>query len=157
MALRIPNAIDMHVHFDPDSIGGTLDPLNMGGVTAVEAASEAAAAGFGAVVLKSHSFASPIVARNIQEAVPGVRLFGGICTDYISGGLNLDGIEAALAMGAKIVWLPTLHSRQDFGKISGSRYHTEGIPVTDGEGKVLGAVQEIFALLQETGGVLATG
>ena len=36
MALRIPNAIDMHVHFDPDSIGGTLAPLKMGGVTAVE-------------------------------------------------------------------------------------------------------------------------
>jgi hypothetical protein len=157
MALRVPNAIDMHVHFDPDSIGGTLDPLNLGGVTAIEAASEAAAAGFGAVVLKSHSFASPIVARNIEEAVPGVRLFGGICTDYITGGLNLDGVEAALAMGAKIVWLPTLHSRQDFGKVAHSRYHTEGIAVTDDEGKVLGAVHEIFSLLLETGGVLATG
>jgi hypothetical protein len=61
------------------------------------------------------------VARNIEEAVPGVRLFGGICTDYITGGLNLDGIEAALAMAAKIVWLPTLHSRQDFGKVAQSR------------------------------------
>jgi hypothetical protein len=157
MALRVPNAIDMHVHFEPDTIGGSLSPLNMGGVTATEAVREAAGVGLGAVVLKSHSFASPIVARSIADAVPGVRVFGGICTDYISGGLNLDGIEGALAMGAKIVWLPTLHSREDFGKVAQSRFHEHGIAVTDDDGEVLSAVHEIFAMLQETGGVLATG
>jgi Family of unknown function (DUF6282) len=60
-------------------------------------------------------------------------------------------------MGAKIVWLPTLHSRHDFGKVAHSRYHTKGVAVTDDDGKVLDAVHEIFALLQETGRVLATG
>ena len=158
MPLRVPNAVDMHVHFDPDTIGGTLDPVDLGGITAVEAAREAAAAGLAAVVLKSHSFVSPIVARSIGEVVPGVRLFGGVCTDYISGGLNLDGIEAALSMGAKIVWLPTLHSREDYGKIS-------AVELLRGRNRRHGRERrctgrrsiEIFAMLQEKGGILATG
>jgi hypothetical protein len=160
MALRVPNAIDMHVHFGPDAVGGTLTGFEMESVSAVEAARDAAAAGLGAVVLKSHSFASPSLARNIQEAVPGIRLFGGICTDYISGGLNLDGVEAALSLGAKSVWLPTLHSRQDFGNLqmmTGVKYHEHGIAVTDDDGNVVPAVHEIFAMLQQVDGILATG
>ena len=160
MALRVPNAIDMHVHFGPDAVGGSLVGFDMESVSAVEAAQDAAAAGLGAVVLKSHSFASPSVARNIEEAVPGIRLFGGICTDYISGGLNLEGVEAALSLGAKIVWLPTLHSRQDFGNLPlmpALKYHDHGIAVTDEDGKVVPEVHEIFAMLQEVDGILATG
>jgi hypothetical protein len=157
--LRVPNAIDMHVHFGPDTIGGALEAFDMHSVSALDAAREAAATGHGAVVLKSHSFASPIVARNIEEAVPGIRLSGGICTDYISGGLNLEGIEAALSIGAKIIWLPTVHSRQDFGKHRQRRppYHKEGIAVTNEDGSVVSEVHEIFAMAEETDVILATG
>ncbi len=159
MPIRIQNAIDMHVHFGPDTIGGTLDMFDMHAVSAVDAARDAAETGHAAVVLKSHSFASPMIAKNIEEAVPGIRLFGGICTDYISGGLNLEGIEAALSLGAKIVWLPTVHSRQDFGKHKMPRepYHSEGIAVTDDDNKVLPAVHEIFSMVREKDAVLATG
>jgi hypothetical protein len=149
----------MHVHFGPDTIGGVLDSFDMHSVSAVEAAREAVETGHGAIVLKSHSFASPMIARNIEEAVPGMRLFGGICTDYISGGLNLEGVEAALSLGAKIVWLPTVHSRQDFGKHKLPRqpYHSEGIAVTDIDGKIVPEVVEIFAMVREKDAILATG
>jgi Family of unknown function (DUF6282) len=159
MTLRIPNAIDMHCHFGPDTIGGTLDDWDMHSVTALDAAREALKTGHAALVLKSHSFASPMVTRNIEQAVPGIRLFGGICTDYISGGLNPAGVEAALALGAKIVWLPTVHSRQDFGRHQMAResYFKNGIAVTDEEGNVLPVVHEIFALVREKDAILATG
>ncbi len=159
MPIRIQNAIDMHVHFGPDTIGGTLDMFDMHSVTAIEAAREAADTGIGAVVLKSHSFASPQIAENIQEAVPGIRVLSGVCTDYISGGLNLTGVEAALSMGAKIVWLPTVHSRQDFGRheMLKDPYHDKGIAVTGDDGKVLPEVHEIFAMVREKEAILATG
>jgi Family of unknown function (DUF6282) len=158
MSLRIPNAIDMHCHYGPDTIGGTLQLHGDHSVSAVEAAREAAESGHAALVLKSHSFASPTVARSISEVVPGLQVFGGICTDYISGGLNIAGIEAALALGAKIVWLPTVHSRQDFHKHAPRHAGTSGgIAVTDDDGNVLPLVHEIFALVRECGAVLATG
>src|SRR5688572_7252478 len=103
MPLRICNAIDLHCHFGPDTIGGTLDAGHAHSVTALEAAREAHASGHAALVLKSHSFASPALARNIEDMVPGLRVIGGICTDYPSGGLNRDAVESSLALGGRIV------------------------------------------------------
>lgn len=156
MTLRISNAIDLHCHYGPDTTGGTLEAGHRHSVTALEAAREAADSGHAALVLKSHAFASPALARNLQDLVPKVRLFGGICTDYPSGGLNVDGVESALALGAKIVWLPTVHSRQDFlngrAGIRGS-----GIHVVDDAGEVLPVIHEIFDLVRQKDAILATG
>jgi hypothetical protein len=149
----------MHCHFGPDTVGGALDVPDMHSVTAVEAAREAVETGHAALVLKSHSFASPVLARNIEQAVPGLRLFGGICTDYPSGGLNVDAVESALGLGAKIVWLPTVHSRQDYSRrvLPAESYHDNGIAVVDDDGSVLPVVQEIFELVRQKDAVLATG
>jgi Family of unknown function (DUF6282) len=160
MSLRIDHAIDLHCHFGPDTIGGVLEAGDGYSVSAVEAAREAAETGHAALVLKSHSFASSMITRALEDAVPGISVFGGVCTDYISGGLNLSAIEAALALGAKIVWLPTVHSRQDFHKkrtATRPSYHTEGIAVTDDDGAVLPIVHEIFAMVREKDAILATG
>jgi hypothetical protein len=159
VTLRIADAIDLHCHFGPDTIGGTLAGGEGHSVTAVDAARDAAESGHAALVLKSHSFASPALARNVEDAVSGVRVFGGICTDYPSGGLNVDAVEAALALDAKIVWLPTVHSQQDFEKRTVARegFHGTGIRVVDEEGRVVPAVQEIFGLVSQKDAILATG
>jgi len=39
-------------------------------------------------------------------------VFGGIALNYYVGGLNVLAVEAALQLGAKQVWLPTLHAHQ---------------------------------------------
>src|SRR5262249_45228060 len=148
---------DMHCHFGPDTVGGMLEPpANLGplgnhSVTGVEAAREAQASGHAALVLKSHSFASPALAQNIEDLVPGLRVFGGICTDYPSGGLTVEAVEAALFLGAKIVWLPTVHSRHDVlrRRAEGRPLCSgDGISVIDNEGKVVPVVQEIFDLVR---------
>jgi hypothetical protein len=159
MTLRIPNAIDMHCHFGPDTVGGTLTVPDVHSVTALDAAREAAETGHAALVLKSHSFASPALARNIEQAVPGLRVFGGICTDYPSGGLNVDAVESALGLGARIVWLPTIHSRQDYTRrtLPPENYHGSGLVVLDDTGAVLPVVREIFDLVRQKDAVLATG
>lgn len=156
--LRIEGAIDMHCHFGPDAVGvpGMALPH---GVTGLEAAREAAESGHRAIVLKSHTFASVQLAAEIEQAVPGLRVFGGICTDYPSGGLNPDAVHSALRMGARIVWLPTIHSHQDYlnGKAEVLGIRGEGLRVIDETGKPLPVVQEIFDLVKQFDAVLATG
>jgi hypothetical protein len=154
--VRVAGAIDLHCHYGPDTIGGTLDAPAEHGVTALEAAREAAASGHAALVLKSHSFASPALAAAMTEATPGLQVFGGICTDFPSGGLNVSAVEAALALGAKIVWLPTLHSHSDMARHD-LGLNRPGIRVADEEGRVVSEVREIWSLIREKGAILATG
>jgi Family of unknown function (DUF6282) len=157
-SVRIENAIDLHVHFGPDGVGGPPRPGHHG-VTAPQAVREAREAGYRAIVLKSHSFASPQIAAALSEGEPGLAVYGGICTDHPSGGLNVDAVELALRMGAKIVWLPTVHSHQDWlnGKAEMLGIRGDGIHVTDHEGRVIDAVHEIFSLVRQHDAVLATG
>jgi len=154
---RIENAIDMHCHFGPDAIKG--GPIGHHGVTAVQAAREARDTGHRGVVLKSHSFASPQIAANLADEVEGLAVFGGICTDQLSGGLNVQGVDAALAMGARIVWLPTVHSHQEWlnGKAEMMGLIGEGIRVIDDDGRPVEEVRAIFDLCQQYDAVLATG
>jgi hypothetical protein len=156
--LRIENAIDMHCHFGPDTIGNP-ELHSDHSVTGLEAAREAYDSGHRAIVLKSHSFASPMVAAEIEQIVPGLHVFGGVCTDYPSGGLNVDAVAAALQLGAKIVWLPTVHSHQDYlnGKAELLGIRGKGLRVTGEDGEPLPEVRAIFDLVRQYDAVLATG
>jgi hypothetical protein len=147
----------MHCHFDPDTIGGSLEITTTGGVSAIEAAREAHASGHAALVLKSHSFASPALAATMTALVPGLSVFGGVCTDLPSGGLNVDAVEAALALGARIVWLPTVHSYQDVTLNGRRKSDGGGLRVIDDDGAPLDVVREIVDLIRQTDAILATG
>jgi hypothetical protein len=156
--LRIPGIIDLHCHFHPDSPNAP--PLDIGpGVSALESARTAYTNGHRALVLKSHAFASCAMASQIEELVPGLRVFGGICTDYYSGGLNPYAVETALRLGAKIIWLPTGHSHQEFlnGKGRANQIIGEGIKVADDNGKPTPDTRAIFDLVNQYDAVLATG
>lgn len=167
MSLRIENAIDLHCHFGPDTIGrmrGAPPPgFDTGGddslhhsVTGYEAVREACDSGHRAIVLKSHSFCSAQLAENLGQAVPGIAVFGGTCTDYASGGLSVATVESALLLGSRIVWLPTVNSCQDHGRHP-ERFSTPGIGVIGEDGEPTQEVRDIFALVKEFGAVLATG
>jgi hypothetical protein len=161
--IDLPGVIDMHLHFGPLPVPPKYRPMTHS-VTAIQAAREAAEAGFAAIVLKAKDGPTTGIAHAVQEVVDGVRVFGGIVLDYAAGGLNLSAVEQALWLGAKIVWLPTSCSRTDcelFGPPAlrpmpglGTR---PGIPVLDDDGKLLDEVYEIFELVQEHDALLATG
>jgi len=168
MPLRIEGAIDMHCHFGPDTIGGRMTgpPVIEGvemkevqhSVTGYEAAKEAYESGHKAIVLKSHSFCSCQLASSLEQVVPGLRVLGGACTDYASGGLSVETVESALQIGAKIIWLPTVNSTEDMARKHADRYRGKpGIPVIDDSGEPTELVQEIFSLVREHDAVLATG
>lgn len=155
--LKIEGAIDLHCHYGPDMVGVFEGATHS--VTAMEAAREAAESGHAALVLKAHDFATPALAHALSEAVPGIHIFGGITLDHQAGGLNPAAAESALRLGAKIVWLPTLASVQDYqsGLARGLGYPGPGVAVLDESGKILPAAQEIATLVREFGAVLATG
>ena len=89
--IALGGAIDLHCHFGPESVIGTPHSVD-----AFEAARDAAALGFSAIVLKSHDFPSNAVAHAVSTRVPDVRVYGSICCDFCIGGLNPGAVETAL-------------------------------------------------------------
>jgi hypothetical protein len=71
--------------------------------------------------------------------------------------LNVAAVEAALAIGARIVWLPTLHSYQDVSRHNPTGVDGPGLRVLDDTGRVVPEVREIFAMVSQKGAILATG
>jgi hypothetical protein len=153
MSVDLTGAADLHCHFGPD-------PHRERSVDAFEAGREAADAGHRAVVLKSHDSPTASLAWAVQRDVgERISVFGGICCDREVGGVNPAAVEVALELGARIVWLPTLSSRQDFdnGIAAQLGIPGPGIVVTDADDRLLPETQEVLALVQQHGAILATG
>jgi hypothetical protein len=153
VSVDLTGAADLHCHFGPD-------PHRERSVDAFEAASEAAAAGHRAVVLKSHDSPTASLAWAVQRDVgDDINVYGGICCDREIGGMNPAAVEVALDLGARIVWLPTLSSRQDFenGIAAQLGIPGPGLVVTDADGALLPETNDVLALVREHDAVLATG
>jgi hypothetical protein len=148
----LTGAADLHCHFGPDA-------HRERSVDALDAARDAAAAGHAAVVLKSHDYPTAALAAIVDRIVDGVRVFGGICCDREVGGVNPSAVETALRIGAKIVWLPTLTSRQDqlngIGEALG--IPGPGLSVVDDDGSLSPETHEVLDLVAADDAVLATG
>ena len=152
MSVALDGAADLHCHFGPDA-------HRERSVDAFEAAREAAAAGHRALVLKSHDFPTASLAWAVRQQVDDIDVFGGICCDREIGGMNAAAVEVALRLGARIVWLPTLSSRQDVenGVAAQLGIPGPGLVVTDDDGDLLPETREVLDLVAEHGAVLATG
>jgi hypothetical protein len=155
--VKLEGAIDLHCHYGPDFINPSHNI--QASVTAIQAAQEAAEAGFAAIVLKSHDFPTAALAYTLNQVVPNVRTFGAITLDHQVGGLNPWAVEHALRLGAKIVWLPTVASYQDYlngiGPMLG--YPCTGIRTTNDEGELVPAVRTILELVAQHDAIIATG
>jgi len=151
MSVDLTGAADLHVHFGPDAHRAR-------SVDAFEAAREAAAAGHRAIVLKSHDVPTASLAWAVQQAVDGIAVYGGVCCDREIGGVNPAAVEVALRLGARVVWLPTLSSRQDVENGVAARLGIPGpgLAVTD-DGALLPETHEVLALVREHDAILATG
>lgn len=152
VTVDISGAIDLHCHFGPDA-------HRQRSVTAIGAAVQARDAGHAGVLLKSHNEPTAQLARVVAEVVDGIDVFGGVCCDHEIGGLNPAAVEVALALGGRIVWLPTLSSRQDVANGVAARLGIPGpgLAVLDDDGELLPEAREIADLCREHDAVLATG
>src|SRR5439155_7550153 len=99
----LEGAVDLHVHSSPD-----IDPRRFDDI---DLAREAARAGLGAVLIKSHQNSTVERAWLVSKVVPGIQVFGGLVLNETVGGLNPSAVRLALALGAKQIWMPTRPAR----------------------------------------------
>lgn len=148
--MDLTGAADLHVHFGPD-------PYRPRSITAREAVLDAKARGCLAIVLKSHEQPTPHLAALLRELEPDVHVLGGVTCDHFTGGLNPAAVDVALRLGARLVWMPTLSSSQDWDAFGRSIGAPEGgISLLRG-GQLVSEVRAIVDLVAEAGAVLATG
>ena len=96
--------IDLHVHAGPSVMPRALD--------GVEMLREALEDDYAAFVIKDHYFPTMMGAEMIEKHLSQskCRVFGGIALNNSVGGINLKAVDAACALGAKFVWMPTVSS-----------------------------------------------
>lgn len=141
---------DLHVHTAPCVFPRLADDL------ATVALYERA--GFSGCVLKGHC--EPTAGRAAAcDARFRPAVYGGIVLNAAVGGLNPDAVAAALALGARVVWLPTLDAREHRARrLPLPPGHTAGAlacPPLDGSSEA--ALRRIFALVADADAVLSTG
>jgi hypothetical protein len=126
-------------------------------------------AGMRAVLLKSHLWPSVTVAALLERLYAGpVRVATSVTLNPMSGGVDPWAVEAAAAMGARAVFLPTWGSANDraqggFHKRLAETFQTfdparlSVTSIVDEGGVLLPAAHEVLRLAHERGMMLSTG
>jgi len=150
-------SVDLHCHPFPDLFPRLADDFDI-----VRAARDA---GMKAILLKCHHESTVSRAYLVQRVIPGIRVYGGIVLNYYVGGMNAAAVEAALRLGGKEVWMPTVDAGYHaeihggtggYDSQQGGRSQAEGIWVTDKEGKLRPALKEVLELVAQYGAILGT-
>ena len=165
----VRGAFDPHVHVAPDFAPRRITDLEL-----AHRCAELGLAGFG---LKSHYTATAERAAVVTAAAPdGVRALGTITLNHAVGGLNATAVEVAARQGARIVWLPTVSSENEFGEVEhadpdgkvpvwvrfeldlrAAGVRPEAVPVVDDRGEPLPELIEVLRVIARHDLVLATG
>lgn len=113
----LTGAIDLHIHSGPDvteRIG-----------TSIDIARAAADAGMAAICLKDHAYPSFTKAVLTDQAVDGIRVYGGITLNTTAGGLSARSARGAVAGGAKVIMFPTFDLAHTANNAHPSRLQAE--------------------------------
>lgn len=153
-------AVDLHAHASPSLFPRRFDDI--------ELARHAASSGMSAIVVKAHEGSSVERAVLAERAVPGARVRGGIVLNRFVGGFNPHAVEAALAQGGRIVWMPTLHAENHLRFYGGPGFREqetsfsgrplEPLDALDDRGRLKREVHEVLdAVAQFDEAVLSNG
>lgn len=150
--VSLKGVFDMHVHSQPDIRERAYTDFEM-----MEAGIRVGAKG---IVLKSHHGTTMNRAYLVNEHNKIVHqgdndfiMYGSVTLNYAIGGLNPAAVETGLKMGAKVVWLPTTHAKNQLEKNG----KTGGIEVLDSNGHLVEPLKEIFRMIKDYDVVLGTG
>ena len=101
-----------------------------------------------AIVLKNHHGITSDRATLVSKVVPGVEVYGGVCMNRYSGGINPYSVEAAMRMGGKFVWFPTQWAAHHIATYGAPQYfhmkvgiqygveNAKGISILDNDGNL---------------------
>lgn len=157
-------ACDLHLHSGPD-----VPPRQQ---SIVEIARDASEAGMRALCIKDHNTVTADRASLVREVLgDDVLVLGAIVLNYAVGGWNIEAVEKALAMGAKIVFMPSMDSCLTIEKVHVTnstpwllpfvklKNPQEGLTVLDrwpDGNRIIPEVEEILRLIAENDAVLDT-
>jgi uncharacterized protein DUF6282 len=157
--IDMTGAVDVHVHSEPDLFPRIADDVGV--------ARHAVSLGLRAFSLKCHSERTTSRAYMTMQQVPGIQVVGGIVLNRAVGGINPAAVEAALQLGGKHVWMPTVdaanHART-FGSTGAYDKQTStvakstdtGIEVFDGDGRAIDGLHDVLDLVAEHRAILST-
>lgn len=142
--------VDMHVHAGPSVANRSVD--------AIELFRMAEDAGYRGVVVKDHYFPSILGTRMIQDhlAKGTTSIWGSACLNNSTGIVNPYTVDIACAMGAKVIWFPTLSANRHIenhkgkGKFAGAgTLQLQETPFThlNDDGSLKSEVKEALAVL----------
>ncbi len=159
----LEGACDLHIHAGPSMFARVVDAL--------QAAEQARDAGMRAIVLKNHHEGSMGKATIVRRVVEGVDVFGSIVLNYAAGGFNPFAVDAAIKLGAKIIFMPTVDARNHIRFYGVGQYGTkmqltgalpkayarvQGITLLKDAGDLNPALPEILGLIADADIALAT-
>jgi hypothetical protein len=119
------------------------------------------------VVLKDHDSLTTGRAYHVDRMFGRLDVFGGVVLNRSVGGINPWVVQAALHYGAKVVWMPSNHSKYhneyfdtpDYPQLGRMQRQLEGPGVTvfDERGNLKEEAKTICAMVAEADACLATG
>jgi hypothetical protein len=157
----LKGAVDMHIHSAPSLFPRLVDH--------VEAAEGAKSYGMKAVVLKEHHGYTSDRMYFVRKLVSGIEVYGGVVLNNAVGGINPYAAEAAIALGAKIVWFPTLSAKHHLDQMGGPAFGSsmqqktkkrmveKPITILDEKGKLKPEVYEVLDVIAGHDIMMGTG
>ncbi|MPM25732.1 hypothetical protein SDC9_72232 [bioreactor metagenome] len=151
--------LDIHVHAGPSIANRALDAADM--------LKEAQVAGYRGFLVKDHYFPTSMGAKMIAEHCDnkqGVEVYSAICLNNSVGLFNLNAVDIAVNMGAKIVYFPTVSAKNHIdhhkgGFVGSGKASVPETPVVyvDEKGVMDPKAVEVLKYLAEKDVVLGTG
>lgn len=154
-------AIDLHTHPSPSIFERLMDDD--------ELATCARAAGMRGLLYKAHEQDTTGRALMVRKRVEGIEVYGGVVLNHVAGGINPHAVDAAIRLGAKMVWMPTISAQHHLDFFGGAHFGSSmrakkpgkpvsrGLSVLNDHGELLPEVQETLGLIAEADICLSTG
>jgi Family of unknown function (DUF6282) len=156
----LEGAIELHCHSYPSIFSRKQTDWEL-----IEDVKKAKMAG---VILKAHEASTVNQSTLIRLKEPSLHVYGGLVLNEFTGGLSPKAVDAAIRLGAKVIWMPTISSNEhccNFGKKKTRLFKSErplpnedeGLTILDENKKIKPIVHEILALIGKANIILATG
>jgi hypothetical protein len=155
----LKGAIDMHAHTHPALFRRPLDDADL-----AKLARDYGMRGF---VIKDHDSSSTGRAYHVGRDYPDMAIIGSIVLNRSVGGINPHVVQAAIHHGAKVIWMPTNHSKwhseyfnmSDYPQLGRPKKQLQGPGVTilDENGAITQEALTILDLVAEADVTIATG
>lgn len=155
----LKGVIDLHLHAGPSVAKREVDAGDM--------VKEAVQYGYRGFLIKDHYFPTMMSAILVEKHLGSnnIKVFGGLAINNSIGGFNIKAIDTAYEMGAKMIWMPTVSSKNHIDKHEGhfggagySSIEEKPIVYVDEKGNLVPEVIEVLKYMATKPElVLATG